>query len=451
MRPVGQRSRHGKREASAKVNEHEVQMRGVSGLRSYLRTHPRFLQIWSMVAAFACYFCMYAFRKPFSAGSYEGGWGELSYKTLFVIAQIFGYALSKYLGTVIVSGLDPRRRLTVLLTLVGCAWFSLLIFAFSPPVVRAGLLFINGLALGMIWGLVVGYLEGRRSSELLLAGLSCSFIVASGVVKDVGRYLMRSWDVSESWMPFLTAALFVPPLFAAAWMLGQLPPPDEQDRRERSERTAMSGAERRAFLRTFLGPLSLLLLAYFFLTAFRDYRDNYGVELFQSLGYADEPALFTQTELPVAFGVMVVLALLSWVRSNRRALYLVLSVMGGGLLLLSGATWLLQSGLVSGAVWMFLLGLGSYLCYVPFGSVLFDRLMAQSRVAGNAAFGIYLADSVGYTGSIFVQLYAEFFSTTADRLGFFLPFCHTVGLLGALLLAGSGLLLLRPKSSTFQP
>ena len=44
-------------------------------------------------------------------------------------------------------------------------------------------MFFNGLPLGMIGGLVVRYLEGRRASELLLAALSCSFIVASGAVK----------------------------------------------------------------------------------------------------------------------------------------------------------------------------------------------------------------------------------------------------------------------------
>ena len=44
--------------------------------------------------------------------------------------------------------------------------------------------------LRMIWGLVVGELEGRQSSDVLLACLACSFILASGVVKDVGRYLM---------------------------------------------------------------------------------------------------------------------------------------------------------------------------------------------------------------------------------------------------------------------
>ena len=35
--------------------------------------------------------------------------------------------------------------------------------------------------------LVVRYLEGRRTSEILLVGLSCSYIISSGIVKDIGK------------------------------------------------------------------------------------------------------------------------------------------------------------------------------------------------------------------------------------------------------------------------
>ena len=50
-----------------------------------------------------------------------------------------------------------------------------------------------------IWGLVVRYLEGRRASDLLLGALSCSFIVASGIVKDVGRWLMQAGVDEYGW------------------------------------------------------------------------------------------------------------------------------------------------------------------------------------------------------------------------------------------------------------
>ncbi|MEZ6111840.1 MAG: DUF5690 family protein [Pirellulaceae bacterium] len=55
-------------------------------------------------AAFGTYFCMYAFRKPFTAGTFEGQeiWG-LGLKTTLVISQLLGYMLSKFIGIKVIS------------------------------------------------------------------------------------------------------------------------------------------------------------------------------------------------------------------------------------------------------------------------------------------------------------------------------------------------------------
>ena len=49
------------------------------------------LAVWSVVAAFGTYFCMYAFRKPFTAAAFSGmtAWG-IGEKTLLVTAQVLG-------------------------------------------------------------------------------------------------------------------------------------------------------------------------------------------------------------------------------------------------------------------------------------------------------------------------------------------------------------------------
>ena len=63
--------------------------------------------------AFATYFCMYAFRKPFAAATYGGpGWLGLDLKTLFVISQVLGYTVSKYIGIKWVSEISRKRRLS---------------------------------------------------------------------------------------------------------------------------------------------------------------------------------------------------------------------------------------------------------------------------------------------------------------------------------------------------
>ena len=137
---------------------------------------PWVLVFFALGAAFSTYFCMYAFRKPFSAGMYEGltllG-TSVDLKTAFVISQIVGYTLSKYLGIKLCSEVTRGRRLCMLLGLVAIAQVALLLFAVLPLQLKVLALFANGLPLGMVWGMVVWYLEGRRTSELLLAGLSC--------------------------------------------------------------------------------------------------------------------------------------------------------------------------------------------------------------------------------------------------------------------------------------
>ncbi len=145
-------------------------------------------------------------------------------------------------------------------------------------------------------------------------------------------------------------------------------------------------------------------------------------------------------------GVMAILALLNLVKENRRGLMAALGVMTSGLLLLGGATLLHGAGLISGFWWMTLTGLGSYLAYVPYGSVLFDRLMASTSVAGTAVFAIYLADSIGYTGSVGVQLYKDLVAHGQSRLGFFVGFTWFMCVVGAVCLVASALYFWRKTS-----
>ena len=53
-------------------------------------------------------------------------------------------------------------------------------------------LFCNGVPLGLVFGLVLGFLEGRRHTEALAAGLCSSFIVADGVTKSAGASLLQA-------------------------------------------------------------------------------------------------------------------------------------------------------------------------------------------------------------------------------------------------------------------
>jgi len=402
-----------------------------------------------MFIAFFTYFCVYAYRKPFAAATYEGFvfFGTaIELKTALVIAQILGYALSKLIGIKFCSEITRGQRARMLVSTIVAAELALVLFAIVPPDMKVLAVFLNGLTLGMAWGLIVWYLEGRQVSELLLAALSCSFIVSSGAVKDVGVLTMTEGPllglvdlppVSQFWMPAVTGLLFLLPFLIGVWLLDQVPDPTADDVAQRTERKPMTGAERLAFMKQFLPGMLMLIGGYFFLTAYRDYRDSYAVDLLIELGQESRAAAITSIELPVAFLVMIAMGLLFLIKNNQAALFAIFTLMTLGMMLIGLATWLLSSELIGGFTWMLLTGLGSYLAYVPYNSVLFDRLIASTRTTGTAVFCIYVADTMGYTGSILVQLTSDFMGLEGSRLEFLKLYSYFLALSGTALLVGS--------------
>jgi hypothetical protein len=407
--------------------------------------------IYAMGFAFATYFCMYAFRKPFGAATFDGLeflWG-INLKTAFVIGQIIGYTLSKYYGCKYCSEIGRNQQAKALVLMIVIAEAALLGFALLPGNLKVLAIFINGLPLGMVWGLVSRYLEGRKTAELLFAGLSCSYIVASSSVKTIGGWVMQS-GVTEFWMPATVGAVFFIPFVIAVFFLNQLPEPSTADISSRSERTVMDRGSRSVFFRQFMGGMIMLLILYFFLTAYRDVRDMYMKEVFTALGYPPEPALFSKADWPIAFGIMVVMALLNLAKDHRRGLTAVFAVMMSGMLLMGGATVLMDLKVINGLWWMILVGFGAYLAYVPFGAVLFERIMASTKAVGTAVFAIYLSDAIGYTGSVGIQLYKDLGQSELDYYQFLRLFTYGMAGLGTVLFAMSGVYFLA-KAKAMSP
>jgi hypothetical protein len=240
---------------------------GSSALQRRLAADPTLFTIVASLAAFGAYTAMYAFRKPFSAATFSGQEiGGVSLKVLLVVAQLVGYTLSKFLGIKVVSEAGAGRRIALIAGLIGLAFLPLVLLPQVPPWAQVVCLFINGLPLGMIWGLIFGFLEGRRVTEFLGLGMSVSFIFASGWTKSVGVYLMTRWAVPELWMPSIAGLVFLPLLVICLVLLAALPAPSPQDVAERSERVPMNGPQRRQFLARNAVSLALLILPYVLLT-----------------------------------------------------------------------------------------------------------------------------------------------------------------------------------------
>lgn len=418
-----------------------------SSLTLWLESAPASLfTAYSVAASFAVYFFMFAFRKPFAAAQYEGlkflG-TSVDLKTALVMSQVLGYGLCKYVGIKYCSEVTRRFRAPAMVLMILLAEAALLLFAVLPTDFKVIAIFLNGFPLGMMWGLVVRYLEGRRTTELLVAGMSCSYIIASGVFKDVGLALMANFGVSEAWMPVTTGLCFFPLFLLSVWLVNQVPEPNPLDVAARVRREPMSGPERAAFVKRFLSGLTLLIVVKFFLNAYREFRDNFGVEIFHQLGCEGKSAIFTKAEFAVAFGVLSVLATLSLIKDNRRGLIGVFVIVAGGTLMLGLSTLLLETGCISGFQWMVLVGLGAYLAYVPLGAIVFDRLIACTGTVGTAVFAIYLADAVGYTGTISVMLYSELAHADLSALEFFRGLTYFMSALGTVLLIASCMCFLR--------
>jgi Family of unknown function (DUF5690) len=408
-----------------------------TALRRFLdRSGPVTFTAVAGLAGFAAYFAMYAFRKPFSAATFSHvpGWDfALDYKIALVLAQVAGYALSKLIGIKVISELDPARRALTFIGLILASWLALVLFAVIPAPWNVLTLFLNGLPLGMIWGLVFGYMEGRRTSEVLGAIVCASFIVSSGAVKTVGKLLMDGASVSPFWMPAAAGALFLPLALIAIWVLSELPPPSAADEAARVRRAPMDRAARAAFIADYGLGIGLLVATYVLATALRDFRDNFAAELWSNLGYGNGAAIFTASEVPVAMISLAVLGLIIVVRDNARALLVIHAVIVAGLSLLGGSTLAFQVGLIGPITWMILSGAGLYMAYTPFNAMLFDRLIAVSGRIGTAGFLIYLADASGYAGSCALLIWRNFGLPTMRWVQVYIASAYVTAVVGNVL------------------
>ncbi|WP_236025553.1 DUF5690 family protein [Algoriphagus oliviformis] len=385
-----------------------------------------------MLGAFLSYTGMYAVRKAFLAGQYTGlELYGMDFKTILVISQVLGYMCSKFVGIKFVSEMTNQKRAQSLVLLVGFGLLMLLAFALVPMWLKPLALFLNGLPLGMVFGLVFSYLEGRKNTELLAAALSATFIFSTGFVKTVGVWLMQGFGVGEFVMPFLTGAVFFPVFLVSVRMLNRSGQRSAEDLSLRSERSPMDARARLDFLRKHGWVFGGLVVVYVLLTVVRDFRDNFMVEFWAELGMQHKPEMITLTEIPVAVLVLVVTAFGVLIRDNRKAfnygMLLSLCCCVGIVLL----TRLFDSGAVSPVGWMVMNGVGLYLPYILFHCLIFERFVAMLRFTGNVGFLFYMADALGYTGSVGVMLFKEFSDSPLTWVNFLGDLNQTAGVVMA--------------------
>jgi MFS family permease len=378
------------------------------------------VSVYAAAVAFLTYASVYAYRKPFTVATFDGikFWG-ISYQTLLIISQVIGYMLSKFYGIKFISELKRLGRWKTILVLMSTAWISLLIFAITPPPYGMLLLFLNGFVLGFLWGIVFSYVEGRRATDFIGSVLAVSFIFAGGFCRSVAKWLMVEWSVTEKWMPFMTGLVFALPLALFVILLERIPPPDEMDVSERTERLPMTKEDRKQFLKLFSFGIIAVTITYLFLSVMRDIRDNYMANIWNELGYGNDYSIFTKTETNTSVIVLIIISFLVLIRKNLKAFRVIHFIIIAGFLLAGISSWLFISNKLSGDRWMQLVGLGLYMGYVPFNCIFFERMIATFRIKGNVGFLIYLADAYGYAGSVAVMLAKNLFDLKLSWSGFY--------------------------------
>lgn len=386
-----------------------MSMRG--SISGFLATREWLLNLWAFTAAFTAYFFMYMFRKPFTAAAYESvaesAWDN---KSTIVSAQVIGYLCSKLIGIRVISQMPATGRAVALLILILLAQAALLLFAVLPAPWHILAIFLNGLPLGMVFGLVLGFLEGRRMTEALVAGLCASFILAGGFAKTFGQWtldlltiqLQWSLEHAERWMPFCVGCLFLLPFAFTTWMLSEIPAPSDADCQLRSERTAMTSSQRWTMLRRYGMGLAAISLFYLLATILRSLRDDFAPQILSGMGAATSAGDYSWIDIQVAGLVLTLTGLTALVRSNKHALQLALLVSFLGFALIGVALTPIVAA--SPIAFMVLVGAGLYLPYVAVHTTVFERLIALTRDRGNIGFLMYVVDSLGYLGYVVILL-----------------------------------------------
>ena len=375
---------------------------------------------FASLAAFSTYSCMYAFRKTFTAATFdEQFFLGIHYKIWLITSQLTGYTLSKFIGIRFISELKPQDRAKYILGVIGIAQLALLLFAITPSPWNIAWMFFNGLPLGVVWGLVFSYLEGRKTTEILGAAVSVSFIFASGFAKSVGKMLINNYNISEYWMPFTTGLIFTLPLAISVWLLNMMPNPSTQDIAHRTKRRPMSKLARMQFLNEYIVILLPLTTIYIFLTVLRDIRDNFAAEIWSELGLGSSPTIFTSSEIPVGIGVLAIIASMATIKNNQNALNFSVGLVAIGLAINITTTILFKMELIGGIWWMIAAGFGVYIGYIAYHALLFERFIASFKVVGNIGFLFYFSDAIGYLGSVSSFVMKNFFSPKVSWVNFF--------------------------------
>jgi hypothetical protein len=275
--------------------------------------------------------------------------------------------------------------------------------------------------------------------------MAVSFIVSSGAVKTVGQVILHA-GCRLFWMPAATGAVFFLPLVLSVFCLESFPEPTEDDVTARTERIQMNSQSRLQFFKDFGPALILMTLFYTLLSAYRDFRDNFAAELWEAFGESGTPSVFTTSEIIVAIIIVIPIGLFMMIKEYMTTLIAYHVLIACGLVMTLICTIVLDRKGVPGLPYMVATGVGLYMGYVPFNSIIFDLILAAFSYKANAGFMMYICDACGYTAAVVILFVKNFGSKHVGWLEFYIKFGYVVTVVGTVLIIGELLFLIFAKS-----
>ena len=404
------------------------------------------LILWAGGAALLSYSLVYALRKPYTAASFEGfDFFGTDYKVAVTTIQILGYVIAKFFGIKLISELKKERRFKFFVCSAVAAEAALVGFGLLAPPFNVAAMFLNGLSLGCMWGVIFSFIEGRKVTDMLASLLGVSMVFSSGVAKSFGLFAMNEMHVGQFWMPAVIGAFALPLLVFMGYMLKRLPQPTEEDIALRNERVTLDGNGRKLLFRSYAPILTLLFVGNFMLLVLRDIKEDFLVNILDMSNQSSW--LFAQVDTIVTLVILGIFAAFIFFRSNIRALMCLMGLVIAGCLVMTYVSLNYEALDWQPVVWLFVQSLCLYIAYLTFQTIFFDRFIACFRIRGNVGFFIAIIDFIGYMGTVTLLSTKEFLNFDMEWFALYNHMACAVGAVCAVLFTVAAVLIYKRHSA----
>ncbi|NQW75784.1 MAG: hypothetical protein HQ448_03215, partial [Cytophagales bacterium] len=177
---------------------------------------------------------------------------------------------------------------------------------------------------------------------------------------------------------------------------------------------------------------------YLFASLLRGVRSDFAPEIWKYLGFVGNASIYSQTEIWVTVGILIINGSLVLIKKNHIAFFISMSAIATGyLFLLIAGVWGVNH---LDPFWLIVLtGFGIYLPYLTITTSVFERMIAITRHKANIGFLMYIVDSIGYLGYNVLLLFTGFILPNLNLPSLFFTWIVILGIAGLMISSLSSL------------